>query len=102
MRFLVRAVLFAEQDQTADSRTDHTGTFQWHGPIGAVIDDFTGPFDIGRFGQMSAAFPDDPRKMQCGYDEGLLSADGETFRPQSYTMGAINVQSSGEVQRCHQ
>jgi hypothetical protein len=32
---------------------------------------------MGSFGQMQPEHPDDPRWMQVGYDEGLLSADGE-------------------------
>lgn len=47
--------------------------------IEAVIDDPTEPFDIGRFGQMNLASRDVQRQMPCGYDEGLLSADGETL-----------------------
>ncbi len=28
---------------------------------------------------MQTEFPDDPKRMQVGYDEGLLSMDGETL-----------------------
>ena len=35
------------------------------------------PFDMGAFGQMQLEFPDDPSRIMVGYDEGLLSADGE-------------------------
>src|SRR5262249_46342132 len=37
------------------------------------------PFDMGSFGQMDSEFPDDPNRMLVGYDEGLLSSDGETL-----------------------
>jgi hypothetical protein len=47
--------------------------------IEAIVENMSEPFDMGALGQMQLAFPDDPRYMQCGYDEGLLSADGETL-----------------------
>jgi hypothetical protein len=47
--------------------------------IEAVVEGLSGPFDMTKFGQMQAAFPQDPRRMQVGYDEGLLSIDGETL-----------------------
>ena len=45
--------------------------------IEAVVDGLNDPFDMAEFGQMQAEHPDDPKWMQVGYDEGLLSADGE-------------------------
>lgn len=47
--------------------------------IEAVIEGLHEPFNMSKFGQMSAEFPDDPNYMQVGYDEGLLSADGESL-----------------------
>ena len=47
--------------------------------IEAVVEGLTEPIDLGKLGQMSLAFPDDPMRMMCGYDEGLLSTDGETL-----------------------
>ena len=47
--------------------------------IEAIAEGLSGPFDMTKFGQMQAAFPDDPQRMQVGYDEGLLSIDGETL-----------------------
>ena len=47
--------------------------------IEAVVDSLVEPFDMGEFGQMSLDFPDDPNRMLVGYDEGLLSSDGETL-----------------------
>lgn len=37
------------------------------------------PFDMSKFGQMQLDFPNDPSRMQVGYDEGLLSSDGESL-----------------------
>ena len=34
---------------------------------------------MGKLGQMQAEFPDGLKRMQVGYDEGLLSSDGETL-----------------------
>ena len=45
----------------------------------AVVEALDEPFDMSKFGQMQPEFPNDPRYMQVGYDEGLLSSDGETL-----------------------
>jgi hypothetical protein len=47
--------------------------------IEAVVEGLSEPFDFSKFGQMQPDHPDDPRYMQVGYDEGLLSSDGETL-----------------------
>jgi hypothetical protein len=47
--------------------------------IEAIVEGLNEPFDIGKLGQMQAEFPDDPNRMQVGYEEGLLSVDGETL-----------------------
>ncbi len=47
--------------------------------IEALVENLNEPFKMGKFGQMQRDFPNDPRYMQVGYDEGLLSADGETL-----------------------
>jgi hypothetical protein len=47
--------------------------------IEALVEGLTEPFDMSEFGQMQADHPNDPRYMQFEYDEGLLSADGETL-----------------------
>ena len=47
--------------------------------IEAVVEGLTAPFDMSQFGQMQADFPSDPSRMMVGYDEGLLSFDGETL-----------------------
>jgi hypothetical protein len=45
--------------------------------IEAVVGGLHEPFDMGQFGQMAAGHANDPKWMQVGYDEGLLSEDGE-------------------------
>jgi hypothetical protein len=47
--------------------------------IEAIVEGLDEPFDMSKFGQMQPDHPDDPRYMQVGYDEALLSADGETM-----------------------
>jgi len=47
--------------------------------IEAIADGLNGPFDMGKLGQMNLEFPDDPNHMMVGYDEALLSSDGETL-----------------------
>ena len=45
--------------------------------IEATVDGLEEPFDMSRLGQMRPDFPDDQSRMMVGYDEGLLSSDGE-------------------------
>ena len=47
--------------------------------IEAVAEGLNDPFDFSKFGQMHPDRPDDPDSMLVGYDEGLLSSDGETL-----------------------
>lgn len=47
--------------------------------IEAIIEGLSGPFDFSKFGQMQPDHPNYPRHMQVGYDEGLLSANGESL-----------------------
>jgi hypothetical protein len=47
--------------------------------IEALVEGLSEPFDMSKFGQMQPEHPDDSRYMQVGYDEALLSADGETL-----------------------
>ena len=61
--------------------------------IEAVVDGLTEPFDMSEFGQMSLEFPDDPNRMQVGYDEGLLSSDGESL----IERGMDSVQGTGSL-----
>jgi hypothetical protein len=45
--------------------------------IEAEVEGLSEPFEMIKFGQMRVESPDDPERMQVGYDEGLLSMDGE-------------------------
>lgn len=47
--------------------------------IEAVVEGLTGRFDFSKFGQVLSGYHGYPDNMQVGYDEGLLSADGETL-----------------------
>lgn len=47
--------------------------------IEAIVEGLNDRFEMGKFGQMQADHPTDVRHMQVGYDEGLLSADGEVL-----------------------
>jgi hypothetical protein len=47
--------------------------------IEAVVEALAEPFKMGKFGQVHAEFPNGKRHMQVGYDEGLLSSDGEVL-----------------------
>lgn len=47
--------------------------------IEAIVEGLADAFRMDEFGQMQLAFPDDPMRRLVGYDEGLLSADGETL-----------------------
>ena len=75
----VSAETWQEQLQVTDDEIYTKEHFDKLVLIEAVVDGLDEPFDMGQFGQMQAEFPDDPRRMQCGYDEGLLSRDGETL-----------------------
>jgi hypothetical protein len=45
--------------------------------IEAVVEGLAGRFDFSKFGQVLSGFRNYRDNMQVGYDEGLLSADGE-------------------------
>jgi hypothetical protein len=47
--------------------------------IEAVVEGLSEPFEMIKLGQMQVEFPNDRSRMMVGYDEGLLSADGETL-----------------------
>jgi len=47
--------------------------------IEAIVQGLDESFDMSMFGQINPEFPDDLSRMFVGYDEGLLSADGETL-----------------------
>lgn len=58
-----------------DATREHFGTLVL---IEAVVHGLTDNFDMGKFGQLRPAMGQYPSHMQVGYDEGLLSGDGET------------------------
>ena len=45
--------------------------------IEAIVEGLTGRLDFAKFGQVLSGYRNFPDNMQVGYDEGLLSADGE-------------------------
>jgi hypothetical protein len=45
--------------------------------IEAIVEGLDVQFEMSKFGQPSLEFPDDTSRMLVGYDEGLLSSDGE-------------------------
>ena len=45
--------------------------------IEAVVEGLAGRFDFSKFGQMLSGYRNYPDNMQVGYDERLLSTDGE-------------------------
>lgn len=47
--------------------------------IEAIVEGLDEPLKMRELGQMQLEYPEDPRRMQVGYDAGLLSADGETL-----------------------
>jgi hypothetical protein len=78
-----RPVISAETCREQWQVTGDDGATQGHFGrlvlIEAVTEGLSGAFDFSKFGQMQPDHPDDPRYMQVGYDEGLLSSDGETL-----------------------
>ena len=47
--------------------------------IEAIVEGLNERLNMGEFGQMLIDHPEFPEHMQVGYDEGLLSPDGETL-----------------------
>ena len=45
--------------------------------IEAMVEGLNGRFDFSTFGQVLCGYRNYPNSMQCGYDPGLLSADGQ-------------------------
>ena len=75
----ISAETWREQLQVTDDEAYTKEHFDKLVLIEAIVDGLAEPFDMGKFGQMQAEFPDDLKRMQVGYDEGLLSSDGETL-----------------------
>lgn len=61
--------------------------------IEAKAEGLVEPFLMGEFGQMQPDHPTDPSWMQVGYDEGLLSQDGESL----VQRGMESVQGTGPL-----
>jgi hypothetical protein len=47
--------------------------------IEAIVEGLEEPFEMVKFGQRHPELSADPNIMQVGYDEGLLSSDGEAL-----------------------
>lgn len=75
----ISAETWQEQWQVTESDEDTREHFDKLVLIEAVVDGLEEPFDMCRFGQMQLEFPGDPSRMMVGYEEGLLSADGESL-----------------------
>jgi len=75
----ISAETWREQLQVTDDEAYTREHFDKLVLIETIVDGLDEPFDMGKFGQMQAEFPDDLKRMQVGYDEGLLPSDGETL-----------------------
>ena len=75
----ISAETWREQYEVTDDDAQTREHFDRLVLIEAIVEGLTEPFDMSKFGQMQAEFPDDPSRMMVGYDEGLLSLDGETL-----------------------
>lgn len=78
-RPLVSAETWQEQWQVTADDDQTREHFDKLVLIEAIAEGLNEPLDMGKLGQMQPEHPDDPRWMQVGYDEGLLSADGESL-----------------------
>jgi hypothetical protein len=75
----ISAETWTEQQRSLGSEEYTREHFEGLVLVEGIFDNASEPFDMGRFGQMQIEHPDDPRYMQVGYDEGLLSSDGESL-----------------------
>jgi hypothetical protein len=75
----ISAETWQEQLQVTGDEAYTREHFEKLALIEALVEGLDGRFEMGEFGQMQLEFPDDPKRMQVGYDEGLLSLDGETL-----------------------
>lgn len=73
----ISAETWQEQwESTGDYTKEHFASLVL---IEATVEGLDEPFDMSSFGQPMLESEEDPPNMQVGYDEGLLSADGETM-----------------------
>lgn len=75
----ISAETWQEQWQVTEDDKQTREHFEHLVLIEAVAENLPEPLDMGAFGQMHLEFPDDPNRMMVGYDEGLLTADGEAL-----------------------
>ena len=75
----ISAETWSEQFQVTGDEEPTREHFEKLVLIEAVVEGLTGRFDFGKFGQVLSGYRNYPDNMQCGYDEGLLSADGEVL-----------------------
>lgn len=78
-RPVISAETWHEQWQVSEDDNETKEHFDSLVLIEAVVEGLDEHFEMSRFGQMSALRPDDPNSMLVGYDEGLLSPDGESL-----------------------
>jgi hypothetical protein len=84
-RPLVSAETWREQWRITDNDDLTRAHFEKLVLIEAEVEGLTEPLKMGRFGQMQpkgpayTGGPAYPSHMQCGYDEGVLSLDGEAL-----------------------
>ena len=76
-RPVISAVTWREQFEVTDDEQATREHFERLVLIEAVVEGLTGRFDFSKFGQMLSGYRNYPDAMQVGYDEGLLSVDGE-------------------------
>jgi hypothetical protein len=75
----ISAETWREQWQVTDDDAQTREHFDKLVLIEAIVEGLTEPFDMSKFGQTQPDSPKYPSHMQVGYDEGLLSLDGETL-----------------------
>jgi hypothetical protein len=74
----ISAETWQEQWQVTDNDEETREHFETLVLIEAVVSGLDEPLEMSAFGQTHPElWPDDPTNMQVGYDEGLLSTDGE-------------------------
>lgn len=78
-RPIISAEAWREQLQVTGDEEATRQHFEKLVLIEAVVEGFTGCLDFTKFGQLLSGYSNYPDHMQVGYDEGLLSADGETL-----------------------
>lgn len=78
-RLFIPSETWQEQWEVTEDDAETYAHFNSLVLIEAVVEGLDGRFEMGKFGQMQTDFPDDPSRMMVGYDEGLLSSDGETL-----------------------